>query len=266
LPRTQDSIAASCDGRWVLINASPDLRQQILVAGLTPPPGTRESPISDVVLTDAELDHVCGLLLLREARRLRVHGTEAVLGALTLHLALDRTIGAYAGVEWCAASSRTPVEACNGKLQIEVIGVGKKRPRYVANSLPPAGGHWVSALRLREAGGNRTVLHAPCLGEWTDGLTEVASGCACVVVDGTFWSDDELVGCGLSSRTAREMGHLPIGGPGGSLQHLAKLEGIRRIYTHINNSNPILDPSSKERAEVVGAGIEVGADGMVIEA
>jgi pyrroloquinoline quinone biosynthesis protein B len=209
---------------------------------------------------------VCGLLLLREARRLRVHGTEAVLGALTGHLALDRIMGAYAGVKWCAASSRTPVEACNGKLQIEVIGVGEKRPRYAGNGHPAAGGHWVSALRLREARGNQSVLYAPCLAEWTEEFADVAASCACVILDGTFWSDDELVGCGLSSRTAREMGHLPIGGPGGSLHHLAKLDGIRRIYTHINNSNPILDPSSRERAEVVGAGIEVGADGMVVEA
>jgi pyrroloquinoline quinone biosynthesis protein B len=263
LARTQDSIAVQCGTSWLLVNASPDLRQQLLAAGLSPAAGTRASPIEEVILTDAELDHVAGLLLLREATGLRVHATEPVLGALAGPLALRRTLEAYACVEWLPPPGDEPVRACDGRLEIDLIPLGSKRPRYANGG--PAGEGWVSALRLREAGEQGSVIYAPCLAAWTEELAEVAAGCTCVIVDGTFWSDDELVRNGLTSRTALEMGHLPIGGPGGSLEGLGALKGVQRIYTHPNNTNPVLDPASTERACVERAGIEVGTDGMVIQ-
>jgi pyrroloquinoline quinone biosynthesis protein B len=263
LPRTQDSIAVQCGTSWVLVNASPDLRQQLLAAELSPAAGTRASPINEVILSDAELDHVAGLLLLRETTGLRVHATEAVLGALAEPLALRRTLEAYACIEWLPATGHEPVTACDGRLGIDVIPLGSKRPRYANQGV--AGEGWVSALRLREAGEQRYVLYAPCVATWTEELAEVAAGCTCVIVDGTFWSDDELARNRLSSRTAMEMGHLPISGPGGSLEGLGAMKRVRRIYTHLNNTNPVLDPSSSERACVGRAGIEVGTDGMVIE-
>jgi pyrroloquinoline quinone biosynthesis protein B len=252
-----------CGTSWLLVNASPDLRQQLLAAEFSPAAGTRASPVNEVILTDAELDHVAGLLLLREATGLRVHATEPVLGALAGPLALRRTLEAYACIEWLLATGSEPVTACDGRLQIDVIPLGSKHPRYASAGV--AGEGWVSALRLREAGEQRSVLYAPCLATWTDEFAEVAAACTCVIVDGTFWSDDELARNGGSSRMAREMGHLPIGGPGGSLEGLGALQGVRRIYTHLNNTNPVLDPASTERACVERAGIEVGTDGTVIE-
>ena len=115
-----------CGASWVLVNASPDLRQQLLGAGLSPASGTRASPINELVLTDAELDHVAGLLLLREATGLRVHGTEPVLSALAGPLALRRTLEAYTGVEWVPVPPDQPVTACHGQLEIDVIPLGHK--------------------------------------------------------------------------------------------------------------------------------------------
>ena len=126
LPRTQDCIAVECGASWVLVNASPDLRQQLLGAGLSPASGTRASPINELVLTDAELDHVAGLLLLREATGLRVHGTEPVLSALAGPLALRRTLEAYTGVEWVPLPPDQPVTACHRHLEIDVIPLGHK--------------------------------------------------------------------------------------------------------------------------------------------
>jgi len=252
-----------CGASWVLVNASPDLRQQLLGAGLPPASGTRASPINELVLTDAELDHVAGLLLLREATGLRVHGTEPVLSALAGPLALRRTLEAYTGVEWVPVPPDQPVTACHGQLEIDVIPLGHKRPRYAGDG--PADERWVSALALREAGQQWCVLYAPCVATWTAELAGLVAGCACIIIDGTFWSNDELAHNGGSSRTALEMGHLPIGGPGGSLERLGALKGVRRVYTHLNNTNPVLDPFSRERACVAREGIEVGTDGTVIE-
>ncbi len=263
-PRTQDCIAVECGGSWVLVNASPDLRQQLLSRDLSPALGTRNSQIKELVLTDAELDHVAGLLLLREATGLRVLGTPAVLGALGNGFGLQGTLGAYTSVEWVPVAVGESVRVCGGQLELEVIGLGQKRPRYALPSGEADGGAWVTALRLHEVGDPRGVLYAPCVAEWSDRLADLCASCTSVILDGTFWTDDELARQGLSRRTAREMGHLPISDPGGSLEALRPLSAVRRIYTHMNNTTPVLDPSSPERAVLDKARIEVGTDGMVV--
>lgn len=262
--RTQEGAAVGREGgSWALLNASPDLRAQLTAHDdLAPRPGTRESPVVDVVLTDAELDHVTGLLLLREAASApRVLATRTVLTALSTALPLRQVLGAYARVDWCELDPGVPVSVADGAARVTALPVGSKRPRY-ARDVDLADG-WVSALRLDDEHGLPRVLYAPCLAEWTAELTTAAAACETVVVDGTFWRDDELAGSVPSSRTAREMGHLAVAGPGGTLEHLHALTGRRRILTHVNNSNPVLAPGGAECALLDDAGVDVAVDGLV---
>ena len=158
---------------------------------------------------------------------------------------------------------------CDGSRLVEVIPLNTKRPRY-ANCAPPAA-DWVVGYRFSGSPwpGEGSLLYAPCFGCWTEALDRAAAGADCVVVDGTFWSDDELAWAGRSPGQApgraRRMGHLPISGADGTLEHLGGLPAARRVYTHLNNTNPVLDPTSPERAEVTLAGVEVAVDGLEIE-
>jgi len=263
--RTQDGAVVGGDGNaWALLNASPDLRAQLLAFdAFAPTTATRKSPILDVVLSDAELDHVAGLLLLREAASaVRVHATAAVLAALTHAFPVRGVLEAYTMILWNELTLGTPVYVADGAARVTAIPVGSKRPRYAAD-VPGVDG-WVSALRIDTGVGTRGVLYAPCVPEWSPQLAAAAATCDCVVFDGTFWSDDEMIGSGWSSRTAREMGHLPIAGSDGALEHLHALSGTRCILTHLNNSNPLLHHDAPERDVLEEAGIEVGVDGQVV--
>lgn len=251
--RTQDCLAVSTDDGWYLVNASPDIRTQVLAApALAPGPGPRETPLRGALLTDAELDHTMGLLMLREGGGLRVSGPPAVLSALGT---VRDTVGRYGSWDWSA----TP--ALPG-LAVSTFAVSDKKPKYVASSPEP--GPWVVAYRIADPATGGALVYAPCLRTWPDGFDEFVDGATCVLLDGTFFSPAEMAGTGTSTSAQRAMGHVPIDGPDGSLARIAKHSGIRWCYTHLNNTNPVLDHRSPEYATVRDAGVDVPLDGEVL--
>jgi pyrroloquinoline quinone biosynthesis protein B len=267
--RTQSSIAVSADGeQWVLLNASPDLRQQVAARRVLWPRGLRESPIAAVVLTDAEIDHTIGLMLLREAAaRLQVYAPAGVTALLRDHWPLFRVLTAYAGVDAhpLPDGDLVTLRDVAGRalgLQCTAVPVARRPPRYARDA--PAGSFDVG-LRLEDGRTGRTFAYIPTAGAVDDAVRALATGVDLLCFDGTFWSDDELQAAGIDAPNARAMGHLPVGGPDGSLTTLPALGAKRTVLVHINNTNPILDGTSRERARVAAAGIEVGEDGMEFE-
>jgi pyrroloquinoline quinone biosynthesis protein B len=259
-PRTQSSIAVSPDGgRWFLVNASPDVHAQIeAFRALHPADGSRAVPLEAVLLTDAELDHTLGLLLLREAGGLVVHATEATRDTLYDGTGLLRTLEAYCPVTWRPVVPGVDVPLAGG-LSYRAFDVPTtKRARFGTEDEKGR----VVGYRLTDERSGRVLVHLPAVQELTADVREQLEGCACLLVDGTCWSDDELVRLGVGSRTAREMGHLPIGGPGGSLEQLAQLDVERTVYIHVNNTNPVLLEDAPERRLVERHGMEVAVDGM----
>ncbi|GAA2417633.1 pyrroloquinoline quinone biosynthesis protein PqqB [Nonomuraea africana] len=244
------------DGRCFVVNATPDIADQVeQTAALHPGPGPRRTPLAGVVLTDAELDHTLGLARLREAEGLEVVATSAVREALTRGLCLDRTLAPYTRLTWRELTPHGGL-TLGGAIEVAAVPVSGKRPRYAADLDSEADG-WVAALRLtdRETGG--VCVYAPAMGVWPDGL----DGADCVIVDGTFWDEEEPRRTGVSSRTATEMGHLSIEA---TMERLAALPG-RALYTHLNNTNPLADPGAPHHKVLDEVGVEVAADGMVIE-
>jgi pyrroloquinoline quinone biosynthesis protein B len=262
-PRTQSSIAVSPDDRrWFLFNASPDIRAQFeSFPALRPsggPHGGRAVPLEAVLLTDAELDHTLGLLLLREGRGLELHATEAVHDTLYDGTSLLRTRDAYCPVEWHPVIPEADVPLGNG-LSYRAFDVPTtKRARLGSGK----GKGRVVGYRLTDERSGRALVYLPGVQELTAAVRDHLEDCACLLVDGTCWRDDELVRLGMAGKTAREMGHLPIDGPDGSLEQLAPLPIERKIYTHINNTNPILLEDAPERRMVERHGMEVAVDGL----
>jgi pyrroloquinoline quinone biosynthesis protein B len=214
-----------------------------------------------VLLTDAELDHTLGLLLLREGRALVLHATAAVQETLCDGTSLLRTLERYCPVEWRPVDPG--VEVClDDGLSYRAFDVPTtKRARF-----GPGREHGrVVGYRLTDERNGRAAVYLPGVQELTAAVREQLEDCACLLVDGTCWRDDELIQLGLASKTAREMGHLPIAGPDGSLEQLAPLPIERKIYIHINNTNPILLEDGPERRMVEERGIEVAMDGLEVQ-
>ena len=268
--RTQSSVAVSADGeRWILLNASPDLRTQLAAhRSLWPPSGSRATPVRAVVLTDGEIDHTLGLLLLREsADRLPVYAPAGVTALLGDEWPLYRVLSAYSGVEPRALEEGRPIaltDRAGAPLGIccSATAVARRPPRY-ARAAPTQA--FDVGLRLTDEQTGGTLAYVPTAGAMDDAVRRVAGGADLLFFDGTFWSDDELRAAGVAAPTAREMGHLPVGGPGGSLELLPQLDAKRVVLVHVNNTNPILCRSSAERAGVEAAGIVVGEDAMEFE-
>jgi pyrroloquinoline quinone biosynthesis protein B len=267
--RTQDSIAVSgAPGIWVLCNASPDIRRQIEDFDELHPRGARHSPIAAVVLTNGDLDHVVGLFTLRESYPFVLYATEAVWRGLVDHNAMMRTLQRFQGhVTWrpLVLGVETPIVNAEGEatgLSITARPIRGKIPIHLegiaSNSPEQNVGVW---LRDDEQAEVAYVSAAAAL----DDVVAHADVDA-LLLDGTFWSSDELSRPGLSKSRAEDMAHLPIGDEGGSLGHGSKLRARRRIYTHINNTNPILVDDAPERRAVEAAGWEVAFDGMEIAA
>ncbi len=270
--RTQSSLAVrGTKGSWYLINASPDVRQQLERLRDRAPTSIRSSPIAGVLLTDAEIDHTAGLMILREsAEPLAIYGTDSVGKALTDGFSILRVLKDYCGVVWSSIEPGSTVDLNNNddsSLDIEVFSLKSKPPKYMRSSVGADENYDGSVVgftfRDRLSGG--VVTYAPALAEFTDAILERLDKSHCILVDGTFWQNDELLALGTSTRTALAMGHLPLSGESGSLNHLAKLSSLRKIFTHINNTNPILIGNSTERKIVEAAGMEVAYDGLTIE-
>jgi pyrroloquinoline quinone biosynthesis protein B len=258
--RTQDCLAVSPDGRdWYLVNASPDLRAQVLAApALAAGPGPRDTPLRGALLTDAELDHALGLLLLRESGGLRVWAPPAVLSALGDRFPVRDTVARYGSWDWSPAAGTTDLPG----LSVQAFPVSDKKPRYARDA--PAPGPWVVAYRITDPATGGALVYAPCLREWPAGFDGFVDGARAVLLDGTFFSPSEMSGAGTDPATQQAMGHVPIDGPAGSLTRIrehAGTRGVRWMYTHLNNTNPVLDRRSPEFAAVREAGVEVPLDG-----
>jgi pyrroloquinoline quinone biosynthesis protein B len=267
--RTQSSVAVTADGqRWVLLNASPDLRAQLTAHAELWPHARRGSPIVAVVLTDGEIDHTLGLLLMREgATRLPVYAPDGVAALLEDAWPLYRVLSAYTGVEPRALDAARPTtltDHTGASLGIccSTVALARRPPRY-ARASPAA--TFDIGLRLEDERTGGTLAYLPSVGTIDAAVRRAASGADLLLFDGTFWSDDELRKAGVDAPTAREMGHLPVGGPGGSLDLLPRLGAKRTVFVHLNNTNPLLRPGSTERAEVEAAGLAVGEDAMEFE-
>ena len=263
-PRTQSSLAIRGDeGPWFLVNASPDARQQL--EALTPRQGdgVRTPPIAGVLLTDAEIDHTAGLLLLRESQApVRVFGDAGVERALRDGYPVLSILERYCGAEWQTLEPERPRALEDSSLAVEPFEAGGDAPRYLSGSGVEL---QATGFVIRDRASRGVVTYAPGLGRLDDRVLARLAESDLVLVDGTFWRDDELARLGISERTARDMGHVPLSGPDGTLEALERLRRPRKVLVHINNTNPILLEDSPERDAVVGAGVEVAYDGLEIQ-
>src|SRR5713101_5216043 len=262
--RTQAQLAwDGVPGQWTLLNASPDLRVQIEATSELWPQNGRHSPIHDVILTGAEVDQTLGLLLLREFHSFRVHATTSVRRILTEDNSFFGVLARFAGqVCWNDIPLDRPFSA--GGARLEVLPLPGSFPGFVSASrlaeLNPADA--VIGLLLSPESGGGTLAFLPGAGDVSESLLERLQDCDVVLFDGTFWNDDEPSRIPGVNRTARQMGHLPVSGTGGSLEQLSALRRPRKIFIHINNTNPILDEESAEQRIVRESGWEVAHDGM----
>ena len=275
--RTQSSVAVSQDGAsWVLLNASPDIAQQIranpALQPAHPHTGPRDSPIKAVVLTDSKLQNVAGLLSLRESPRLEVFATPLVFEDLTGGLPLLSALDHYTAVHWhmLPVAGNAPVAAFRidgfPDLNFRAVDVPGKAPRHARQRGETAGE--CIALHIEDSRTRQRFFFSPALAEV--GSTELGwmRAADCVMVDGTFWDEHELRDAGLGGPSASELGHLPqmaFEGRAGMIDALNATDAARKILTHVNNSNPILDAHGQQRRQLADHGIEVAHDGMVIE-
>jgi pyrroloquinoline quinone biosynthesis protein B len=269
-PRTQSSIAvAGTDpAAWALVNASPDILTQLRVhADLQPARAPRDSALAGIVLVDAQIDHTAGLLMLRESTApLAVWCTDAACADLTGGNPIFSVLRSYCGVErhrMDGAGEEFSLDRVPGVRWRAIAVAGKPAPYSPHRGAPVPGDN--VALVISDATSGRAAVYAPGVGAIEPALWSALEACACVLIDGTFWSDEEMVAQGLALKRARDLGHLPQSGAGGMLEWLGRLpRATRKILIHVNNTNPILDEDSPERAVLGRAGVEVAWDGMEI--
>lgn len=267
--RTQSSIAVTANGLdWLLINASPDILTQIRdTPDLQPARAVRDSGIAAVLLMDAQIDHVTGLIMLRErGSRLPLLATPEVLSDISSGFPITGILSHYCGVATTELPSDGRTVTVDGLpgIEVQTVAIASKPPPYSPFRGNPRAGDNLGLVIQNPVNGAR-VFYAPGLGAVTPELLKLMSSCSVLLVDGTFWTEDEMITQGLSKKKAAEMGHLPQSGPGGMIEQLDKLPGsIRKILIHINNTNPMLIEDSAERAELTRHGIEVAHDGMDI--
>jgi pyrroloquinoline quinone biosynthesis protein B len=268
--RTQSSIFvrpdAGADG--ILFNASPDILEQIRARPeLQPTRALRDTAIAGVVLIDGQVDHATGLFMLRErGTPLPLWCTDPVDEDLREGLPVLRVLQHYCGVQrHRIALDGTPFEVPGAAgLSLRALPLASKAAPYSPHREAPVPGDNIGVTITDAATGAR-ALYAPGLGAISPAVFDALASADAVLVDGTFWTDDEMIALGLSGKTARDIGHLPQSGAGGMIEWLAKLPArTRKLLIHINNTNPILDEDSPERAQLAAAGIEICADGMEI--
>jgi pyrroloquinoline quinone biosynthesis protein B len=261
LRRLQASIAVSADGeRWLIANATPDIRHQIALFEKFEPQSPRRSPVAAVVLTDANIDHAYGLLELRQAEKLSIYSTESIRDILLGGCAAFRPFAKPPNAWHIIGESPVHVNDASGLpvgLRIRAIPVGGLTPQYDGGR--EAAG--ATAGVLINDGAHR-LLYAPTAGAMTEALRRELALADAAFLDGTFWTEHEMTLQALGTRTARQMGHLPISGEGGSLPLVVGLGGRHRYYTHINNTNPVLDPTSEAARHVRDAGWAIAQDGQ----
>jgi pyrroloquinoline quinone biosynthesis protein B len=269
--RSQAQIAISAEGNsWFLLGASPDLRAQIeSTPELHPSSGLRQSPLCGAVLLNADIDHVLGLLLLRELQPLCVFATESIRRISTednsMFAMLQRATGQVRWIDFVPASwfSLTDPSGHDSKVRCRALSVGEHFPAYLsaARRAQLSGGEASLGL-LVEASSGKRLAYMPAVPHITDALREELKAVDVLLFDGTFWSDDELIRIQGSGQTAQQMGHIPVSC---SLKQLAQLQRPRKIYIHINNTNPMLNEAGAEYQQVRDAGWEIAEDGCQFE-
>lgn len=267
--RTQSSICVSGDGiNWVLFNASPDILKQIQeFAPLQPGRAIRDTGIVAIVLIDAQIDHTTGLLMLRESTVKReIYCTDVVKDDLTTGNPLFNILAHYCGINHHPVpidgkTAFTIPAAAN--LKFTSVALKSAAPPYSPHRNNPHPGDTIGVL-VEDLSNGKKLFYAPGLGEIEPHLPPLLAQADCIMVDGTFWTDTEMIDLGLLDKRARDIGHLPQSGPGGMIEILAKYPKARRVLIHINNTNPILNEESAERKQLEAAGIEVAYDGMDI--
>lgn len=273
LPRSQSSLAVSADDqRWLLLNASPDLRQQIAATPrLAPATGQRHSPIAAVAVSNGDVDHVAGLLSLRESQPLALYAADRVQAVLRQNAIFNVLNPDYVARRVLPLDQPTEVEDAAGValgLRLTAFAVPGKVALYLEDAAagPDFGtraGDTIGLEITEVAGGQRCFYIPGCAAVPAD-LAARLDGAPLVFFDGTLWRDDEMVAEGLGTKTGRRMGHMSLSGATGSLKAFAPLTIGRKVFVHINNTNPILLADSPERAAAAAAGWEVAHDGMEI--
>ena len=278
--RSQAQVAVSDDGEtWFLLGASPDLRAQIeATPELHPRQGVRESPIAGAVLANADIDHVLGLLLLRELQPLRVYATDSVRRIVTEDNSMFAMLQRVPGqVTWTNVTPRAifPLHTAAGAdsgLRCRALSLGTHFPAYVSPQRQGELSAEEASLGLivesksvesksEGASSGKRLAYMPALPQIDDALLEEFESADVLLFDGTFWSDDELIRIQGSGQTALQMGHVPVSSPEGSIAKLAQLRQPRKIYIHINNTNPMLNEAGPEYTRVREAGWEIAEDG-----
>ena len=262
-PRTQSSIAVTRDGEnWLLVNASPDVRQQIAATrDLHPRHGSRHSPIAAVLLTNGDVDHVAGLLTLRESQPFRLFATQTTRTSLD-----DNRIFSVANPELVPRLPIVmdePFEPVPG-LSVTMFAVPGKVPLWLEDATMVIGEATETTVGLDISAGGRRLLYIPGCAAVTDAVKRRIAGADALLFDGTLWTDNEMIEAGLGHKSARRMGHVPMAGDGGSLESLKGVAVGRRVFVHINNTNPVLVADAPEREEAEASGWEIGRDGMEI--
>lgn len=266
--RTQSSIAISSDGEhWVLFNASPDIRAQLeSFPPLQPGRTVRDTGICAIVIVDAQIDHTTGLLMLREhTEPWDIYCTEAVKDDLTTGFPIFNILSHFRGVNWHEVNTtQTAFEIPQAQgLRFTAIPLKSEAPPYSPHRHNTVPGDNIG-MKIEDTKTGKTLFYAPGLGEMEAHVKQTMEESDCVLVDGTVWVNDEMSHEGISNKLASEMGHLDQSSKGGIMEVMNSLSKPRKILIHINNTNPILDEDTPERAILNAANIEVSYDGMDI--
>lgn len=261
-PQSQSSIAFTGNGRdWAILNASPDIRQQLAACPALHPTGLRELPLASVLLTNGDIDHVAGLLTMREMQRFAVFATPVIHEVLNQNPIFGALNSSVVSRRMIALNA--PAEIAPG-LTAELFPVPGKVPLYLEGEVVETQviGEQTVGVHLKGAGGE--AFYIPGCAAMTDDLRIRLKGAPLVFFDGTLWRDDEMVRAGLGAKTGKRMGHMSMSGVDGSIAAFVGLDVGKRVFVHMNNTNPVLRPDSPERAEAEAAGWIVGQDGLEV--
>ncbi|MBX3332936.1 MAG: pyrroloquinoline quinone biosynthesis protein PqqB [Nitrospira sp.] len=271
ITRMEESVGLSAGASdWFLINASPDIRAQIESCVSLHPPQSRSSPIQAIVLTNGDLDHCLGLLTLRENHRLVIYTTDSVRRGFTEGNVLYRTLQRFAEqVTWrtLKLDVEEPLLLADGRpsgLSVMAVAVPGKLPIHLEGLVSPGEPDVNVGLRFRQSDDGGVFAYFPAVGRITSSVLNALEDADCIMFDGTFWSSDELSAPGFLGKSAEDLAHWPVSGSHGSLAMLSQITARRRVFIHINNTNPMLRVDSPERTLVDAAGWEVAWDGMGI--
>jgi len=260
--QSQSSLAVTGNGRdWAVLNASPDIRYQLAAAPPLQPTGPRELPLRSVMVTNGDIDHVAGLLTLREAQPFTLFATaeiHAVLDANPIFGALKPSVVTRATV-----ALERPVEIAPG-LAVTLFAVPGKVPLYLEGDEVQTDLMGEQTVGVELSADGQRAFYIPGCAALTDDLRDRLRGADAVFFDGTLWSDDEMQRTGLGTKTGARMGHMSMDGAGGSIAAFRDLNVRRKVFVHMNNSNPVLDPRARERAQAEAAGWTIGQDGLEI--